>query len=170
MGGVHTFSRETRVGAPLEAVWDFHTNVDGLRALTPEFMNLEVHSVVGPDGEERPEVLREGRSIRMSIRPFGVGPRQRWVSVIHERRESEGAAMFRDEMVEGPFPEWEHTHQFFADGGGTRIVDRVEYRLPGGPLGRVASPLGVAGLEPMFRSRHRRVRRHFEGGETAAPQ
>lgn len=158
-----TYELETRVSAPLEDVWAFHSTVDGLRTVTPDFMNLEVHDVTGPDGETDPDELLEGTQLRMSIRPFGAGPRQRWTSVILERTEDDGAAMFRDRMVEGPFPSWEHTHQFFADGDGTRIVDRVEYRLPGGPLGRLVSPLGVVGMEPMFRARHRRTRAHFEG-------
>lgn len=157
-----TYERTTRVSVPLEDVWAFQSTVDGLRAVTPGFMNLEVHEVVGPDGEADPGELLEGTQLRLSIRPFGVGPRQRWTSVVLERTADDGTAMFRDRMVEGPFPEWEHTHQFFADDGGTRLVDRVEYRLPGGPLGRLVSPFGVVGMEPMFRARHRRTRAHFE--------
>lgn len=158
-----TYERTTRVAVPLEEVWAFQSTVDGLRAVTPDFLNLEVHDVVGPDGEADPEALVEGTRLRMSIRPFGAGPRQRWTSVILERTEDDGAAMFRDRMVEGPFPEWEHTHQLFADDGGTRLVDRIEYRLPGGPLGALISPLGVVGMEPMFRARHRRTREYFDG-------
>lgn len=153
-----TYERSTWVPAPLEEVWTFQSTVEGLRAVTPDFLALEVHSVVGPDDEEDQEVLREGTQLRMSIRPFGAGPRQRWTSVVLEQTEDDGAAMFRDRMLEGPFPEWEHTHQFFADDGGTRVVDRVDYRLPGGPLGRLVSPLGVVGMEPLFRARHRRTR------------
>lgn len=164
-----TFERETRVDAPLEAVWAFQSTVDGLRVVTPEFMNLEVHGVVGPDGEEDPEVLREGTRLRMSIRPFGAGSRQRWTSIVLERTEGDGVATFRDRMTEGPFPEWEHVHRFFAEDGATRVVDLVEYLLPGGPLGRLASPLGVVGMEPMFRARHRRLREHFEDRRDPEP-
>ncbi len=156
------YQRETRVRASLEDVWAFHSTVDGLDALTPGFMRLEIESVTGPDGEPDPDVLEVGSRIEMSMRPFGVLPKQRWVSVITERTERPGAAMFRDVMEEGPFPKWVHTHRFFADGDETILVDRVEYRLPGGRVGSAVSPLGWVGFEPMFRDRHRTTKRLLE--------
>jgi ligand-binding SRPBCC domain-containing protein len=157
------YQREARVGAPLSEVWDFHSNVSGLQALTPGFMNLRVESVTGPDGEPDPEVLEVGAAIDLSMRPFGVAPRQSWTSVIAEREYGVGAAMFRDAMEDGPFDRWVHTHRFFADGDGTKIRDRVEYRLPGGSMGNAASPVAVVGFEPMFRFRHRKTKEILEG-------
>ena len=159
---MRSYRRRTRVAAPFDEVWSFHSRVSGLEALTPEFVGLRVESVVGPDGERDPEVLGVGTRIRMSVRPFGVGPRQSWTSRIVEREESEGAAHFRDEMEDGPFPEWRHTHRFYSDDDGTVIVDHVEYRLPGGPLGEAAGPLAVVGFDPMFRHRHRKTGELFE--------
>lgn len=157
-----SYERETRVRAPLEDVWEFHSTVAGLESVTPDFVNLRVHEVVGPDGEPEPGILEAGSRVHASVRPFGVGPRQTWTSVIVERRRDDGAATFRDVMEDGPFPRWEHTHRFFEDGDGTRIVDHVEYQLPGGAAGRAASPLAWVGLEPLFRERHRRAREHLE--------
>lgn len=157
-----TYRRRTRVRAPLEDVWEFHSTPDGLEALTPEFLDMEVTSVVGPDGEPDPDVLEAGSRLEISVRPLGVGPRTRWVSVIDRRSERDGAASFRDVMIEGPFPEWRHTHSFFADGEETIVVDHVEYRLPGGRLGGAATPFGRLGLEGMFRYRHRRTKALLE--------
>jgi ligand-binding SRPBCC domain-containing protein len=156
------YERSTRVEAPLDEVWAFHSRITGLEALTPDFMNLRVERVVGPDGERDPEILVPGTRIEMAMRPFDVGPRQTWTSVITEREEYDGAAYFHDTMEDGPFPEWEHTHLFYADDGGTRVRDRVKYRLPGGPLGRLAEPFGDVGFEPMFVGRHRATRRKLE--------
>jgi ligand-binding SRPBCC domain-containing protein len=156
------YRRETWIDAPFEAVWEFHSTIEGLEALTPDFMHLEIDRVTGPDGDPDPEELEAGSRIEMSMRPFGVGPRQHIVSVITDRTREDGAGSFRDVMESGPFPEWEHTHQFFADGDRTRLVDRVEYRLPGGALGRAVSPLGQLGLAPMFRGRHRATKRLLE--------
>lgn len=157
-----TYRRETHVDAPFEDVWAFHSTTAGLEALTPGFMNLRVESVVGPDGDADPEELDAGSRIELSVRPLGIGPRQRVVSVIAAREYGDGAGMFRDIMESGPFAEWEHTHRFFADGDGTRLVDHVRYDLPGGALGRAVSPFGRIGLEPMFRGRHRTTKEILE--------
>lgn len=157
-----TYTRRTRVAAPLSEVWEFHSHVSGLEALTPEWMNLDVVAIRGPDGDPDPEELVVGSKVRMSARPFGVGPAQRWTSHIVEREFEGGAAVFRDEMIGGPFRKWVHTHQFYADGDETLIEDRVEYELPGGPLGRAVSPFGTVGFEPMFRYRHRKTKELLE--------
>lgn len=159
-----TYRRRVRVAAPLEEVWEFHSDIGGLEALTPGFMNLQVERVVGPDGEDDPEVLAAGTAIEMSSRPFGVGPRQSWVSRIEERETDldAGRAHFVDTMEGGPFPTWRHTHRFYERGGETVVDDEVRYELPGGALGRTASPLGWVGFEPMFRFRHRRTRELLE--------
>jgi ligand-binding SRPBCC domain-containing protein len=156
------YQREVRVDAPFDEVWDFHSRIAGLEALTPGWMNLRIESVTGPDGEADPDVLEVGARAVSSVRPFDVGPRQEWASVITAREENDGAAYFRDEMEGGPFRHWEHTHSFFADNGGTLIRDRVEYQLPLGQLGEAVGPLARAGLEPMFRFRHRKTRELLE--------
>jgi ligand-binding SRPBCC domain-containing protein len=158
-----TYRRQTRIRAPFDEVWGFHSTTDGLEALTPEFMRLEVESVTGPDGAPDPDELDAGSRIELSVRPFGIGPSQRMVSVITERTLDDEAGMFRDVMESGPFASWEHTHRFFADGDETVLVDRVEYSLPGGRVGRALSPLGRIGLAPMFRDRHRTTKRLLEG-------
>ena len=162
-----TYQRETRVHAPLDDVVAFHVRVEGLEAVTPAWLNLRVEAVRGPAGEADPETLEAGAEVRLSLRPFGVGPRQRWVSRITRREEGDGSAVLEDAMVDGPFPTWRHSHQFYAVSADETVVrDRVEYELPvvGGSLG----PVGWLGFEPMFRERHRRTRRILEGDERDA--
>jgi ligand-binding SRPBCC domain-containing protein len=181
-----TYRRTTRIPAPIDEVWAFHSTVDGLRELTPDWMNLRIGAVEGPNGERDPPALFAGSRIRMSIRPFGVVPRQRWTSRIVEREPDdgpdaespadgaaddegpdgnssiEGSAYFVDEMTDGPFRTWKHTHSFFADGDETLLADSVEYRLPFGSLGDAAGPFAKVGFEGMFRDRHRRTVARFE--------
>lgn len=157
------YRRRTRVAAPLDEVWSFYSRIEGLEALTPDWMGLSVEAARGPDGEPDPEVLEAGSRVRMSLRPFGVGPRQRWVSRITEREREAGRAWFVDRMEGGPFRAWEHTHLLFADGDETVVEDRVVYELPFGDVGRALGPLARVGLEPMFRHRHRRTRELLEG-------
>lgn len=157
-----TYERSVRVAAPFEDVWEFHSTGDGLEALTPGWMNLEIEEARGPDGELDPDVLEEEAVLTSSVRPFGVGPRQEWVSEIVAREEADGSAYFRDRMRDGPFDEWEHTHMFFTDGDETVVADSVVYEFPFGALGRLAGRFAVVGFEPMFRYRHRRTRTLLE--------
>ncbi|MFB6308776.1 MAG: SRPBCC family protein [Haloarculaceae archaeon] len=156
------YERSVRVAAPFEDVWAFHSTSDGLVALTPDFLDMRIEEEYGPDGEPDPGVLEAGSVVVSSVRPLGVGPRQRWTSEIVERREGDDEALFRDVMTEGPFREWEHTHRFVADDGATHVYDHVEYELPGGPAGRAVGPLAYVGLEPMFRYRHRKTKELLE--------
>lgn len=156
-----TYRRETRVPAPLADVWEFHSHPEGLERLTPDWMHLRVEAVRGPDGERDPEVLEAGSQIRLSVQPFGVGPRQTWVSLITEREETAGSAYFVDEMRDGPFAEWHHTHAFFADGEETVLVDTVRYALPFGVVGDAVGPVAKVGFAGMFRQRHARTREMF---------
>lgn len=157
------YTRSVRVAAPLDAVWDFHSRIDGLETLTPEWMHMRVESVRGPDGEPDPEIMAPGSVAVTSVQPFGVGPRQSWTSEIVTREREDGVARFVDEMTDGPFARWVHTHLFYAEGGETIVCDRVEYELPGGGLGRTVGPLAWVGFEPMFRYRHRKTREVLEG-------
>jgi ligand-binding SRPBCC domain-containing protein len=146
-----TYERSVRVEAPFAEVWDFHSTEEGLVALTPGWMNIRIDAVRGPDGDPDPDVLEAGSVVESSVRPFGVGPRQAWVSDIVAREHEGGSAYFRDVMSDGPFREWTHTHMFYADDGATVVRDRVEYALPFGALGDAVGPLARVGLEPMFR-------------------
>ncbi|QLG47441.1 SRPBCC family protein [Natrinema halophilum] len=157
-----TYDRETTVESTFEDVWEFNSRISGLEAVTPDWMNLRVEHVIGPDGEAHPDVLEHGSEVALSIRPFGVGPRQHWTSVITDREREEGSAYFRDEMVHGPFDRWEHTHTFYADGDRTVIRDRVQYELPLGGIGDAVAPLSKLGFEAMFRTRHRLAKARLE--------
>lgn len=161
------YERHAHVAAPLSDVWRFFSRVDGLLAVTPSWTNLRVEASRGPDGEPDPAVLVEGASVTLSVRPFGVGPRRRWTSRIVERVRRDDAAWFRDEMVDGPFPRWVHTHRFHDSGHGTVLTDRVEYRLPlvPGPASALGRPL----FEPLFAYRHRRARAILESGGGREP-
>lgn len=158
-----TYERDSWVRAPLDRVWSFHRGVDGLAALTPGWMGLRVEGVTGPDGEADPNALDPGSTVELSVRPFGIGPRRGWTSEIVARERGDGTAYFRDVLVEGPFPEWEHTHLFYADGERTRCRDRVRYRTPAGPLAPVADEAAKLGLDVVFRRRHRRLAASVEG-------
>jgi len=163
-----TYRRRTRVRAPLDEVWAFHSTIDGLEALTPGWMGLSVESVRSPEGHGDTEELVEGTEIAMASKPLGVAPETRWISRITDRREGEGYCMFRDDMLGGPFGLWIHTHEMYGDSGETVLIDTVEYELPS-PADRL-NPVAVVGFEPMFRYRHRKTKELLEESQLATTQ
>lgn len=153
-----TFRIETTFDAPLDDVWALHTTGSGLERLTPGAFDLRIESV---RGAQEDEPLPAGAEIDVSANFPGPGSRDRWTGVITTADFDGDSAVFRDEMRDGTFPTWEHTHRFDAlSDGRTRMVDRIEYRLPS-PVG-FASPLARVGLWPLFRYRHRRARSILE--------
>lgn len=152
------FERSTVVRAPLEAVWRFHTTTDGLEAVTPDWLGLAVESVANPDDAPDPDRLVAGSEVTLSFRPFGIGPRRTWTARVTRADRRAQTATIRDEMLDGPFPRWVHTHAFATVPGGTRVTDHVEYALPLGPA-RALSGLAWPAILALFVSRHRATRR-----------
>jgi ligand-binding SRPBCC domain-containing protein len=89
----------------------------------------------------------------------------RWRVIV---REFDAPYRFVDAQVRGPFARWEHRHRFAegAEGkGGTWVEDRVTYRLPLGPLGRLLHAVGAGHqVRQLFAYRDRRLRDLFGGG------
>jgi len=160
-----TYERVTRVPAPLEAVWAFHSTPDGLRELTPDWLHLRVDSIEGPE-RNQPKTLHAGTELHLSVQPLGIGPRQRWVSAITERSRGDGVARFRDEMRDGPLPKWVHTHSFYAAEEQTILHDHVEYSAG---LPAALETLFKLAFELGFRYRHRRVTALFAAQTSPVP-
>jgi len=141
------------VRAPLERVWAFHDDPLALPKVMSGPLRMHVHHV------DRP--LGPGSRILMTMQ---VGPlRQKWNVQLKERVPPH---YFTDEQIgaEGPFKRWRHTHAFEAlDGERTRVIDRLEYELPFGPLGRLADALfGRIVMAATFAARARATRRWLE--------
>lgn len=158
--GMATYRRATVVDASIDAVWAFHSGIDGLRALTPSWSGLEIESVTGPDGTVNPEMLEVGTDIEMRVRPLGRLPGPDWTSRITRRERDGDRAVFRDTMLDGPFDQWEHTHRFLAVEGTTVVYDELAYELP--RPARVATPVVHAALAALFAYRHHRTRAILE--------
>lgn len=154
------YQRQTVVDAPFERVWDFHSGISGLTAVTPDWMGLEVDAVIG-ETDDAADDLRAGTRLELSFKPLGLVPASSWTALITAREVGTDSAWFRDEMIDGPFHHWVHTHRFTAVDGGTRIQDRVEYEIPAFhilQLSGIAHPF----FELVFRDRHRRTKALLE--------
>jgi ligand-binding SRPBCC domain-containing protein len=73
-------------------------------------------------------------------------------------REYDPPYRFVDVQVRGPYARWEHRHLFLEERGGTWVEDRVTYRLPLGPVGRLVHALLVRRqLARIWEHRWRRI-------------
>lgn len=152
------FTRRSHLPVSLDAVWEFHSTVDGLTALTPAMANLRVEDLSIPDTGP---VLVEGSEMVLSAQPIPGGPRTRLRTSIVKREKTPSEAVFIDELQSGPLETWRHTHRFVASGAGTELIDDIEYRTG---YGRIADAAFKLGLRLAFADRHRRTRDILIGG------
>ena len=141
-----------------EAVFNWHARPGAFQRLTPPWAPVRLESFEGI-GEGERAVLR-----------MGPGPLAlKWVAEHHDVVDGR---QFCDRMVQGPFAHWDHTHRFEPkEGGGSRLVDHIEYELPGGGLGAAAAPyLLEPELKRQFAYRHRVTRRDLARHERYNPE
>ena len=145
----YELEREQWVPAPLESVFPFFAEATNLAELTPRWLGFRIHNP--------PAVIAEGVAIEYTIQLLRLP--LRWRSRIVRWDPPRG---FVDIQERGPYAHWHHHHTFTPLGEGVLLGDRVRYRLPLGPLGRVAHAVGVrTALCAIFDYRAARVRERF---------
>ncbi|UQA55224.1 SRPBCC family protein [Polyangium aurulentum] len=137
------FEKRTRIAAPPEAVFAFHERPDALSQLMPPWEKARII--------ERTGGLETGARTVLEAQ---IGPVKQRMVAVHTAYEK--GRMFQDTMMEGPFARWVHTHLMEPDGaGGTWLIDRIEYELPLGLLGRIGGGwFARRKIERMFAFRH----------------
>ena len=100
-------------------------------------LSVDAHTQsMGPSGEEAVAgttsgTMHLGDAVTWRARHFGIRFRMTSAITAYDR-----PRLFVDEQVRGPFASWRHEHRFEATpSGGTRMLDVVEFRSPGGPVG-----------------------------------
>lgn len=115
----------------LAEVFRFFEDARNLGRITPPWINFQI---VNPEGI----AMREGAEIDYIIRWQGLP--MKWKTLITQY---DPPRCFVDEQLRGPYSLWHHEHTFEETAEGVAIRDRVVYRLPLGPLGRIAHALMV---------------------------
>ena len=133
-------------GAP-EEIFAFFSDATNLETLTPPWLHFRVLT---------PAPIEMGVGTRIDYRLRVRGIPLRWTSRITAW---EPPHRFVDEQERGPYRRWVHEHRFEACGEGTRAVDEVEYRAPGGAL--VHRLLVKPDVERIFDYRTRELQRLF---------
>jgi ligand-binding SRPBCC domain-containing protein len=146
MSRIHILERSLVVPRPRSEVFAFFADPRNLEAITPAFLRF---SIIPPV----PTSLDVGSRIDYRLFLFGIP--FHW-----QTRIAAWVPGFRfvDVQDRGPYALWHHSHTFADVEGGTRVDDRVEYRLPLGALGAVAHPVMVRRtLARIFDHRQERV-------------
>lgn len=148
----HLLERSQLVPTPLEQTFDFFADPRNLEAITPPWLHFRIL--------DAPDRLRRGSLLRYSLRLFRIPIR--WTTEITAWDPPHG---FTDTQLRGPYRLWVHEHRLEDVGTGTRVTDRVRYRVPLGPAGRVANRLLVrAWLDEIFDYRGRRLAERLTRG------
>jgi len=147
--------REQIIRRPRAEVFEFFSDARNLERITPAFLNVRI---VTPT----PIEMKAGTLIDYRIRLFGVPLKWRTRIDVYEP-----GTMFVDRQLSGPYRTWIHTHAFSDVEGGkaTKMIDRVEYEIPFGPLGRIARLLFVRRtLERIFDHRAEVIGHRIDDG------
>ena len=120
------------VNADAAKSWAFFADASNLPKITPTWLNFTV---------DTPGTIEIGQDslIDYTIRWMGIPVKWRTRII-----DWSPPRQFIDLQIRGPYALWHHQHTFEPSAsGGTVCRDRVIYRLPFGPLGRVGHPLVV---------------------------
>ena len=135
----HRIERSQLVPLSVEDAFAFFADAYNLEALTPPWLRFRILT-------PRPIPMEKGATIEyvLTTRRLPI----RWRTEIVEWKPRR---RFVDRQVEGPFRLWGHVHTFEERHDGTLIRDTVLYRMPYGPLGKIAHRVLVArDLERIF--------------------
>lgn len=152
---MHVLERSVLLHSGAAEVWDFLATPLNLNDLTPPDLNFKILS-------ELPDKMYNGLMILYEIRIplFGT---HRWLTEIKHIHEG---VSFVDEQRIGPYKLWYHQHMIEAvTDRQTRMIDRVTYQLPFGPLGVMVHNLKVRQmLDEIFNYRTQRLYQLFGEG------
>jgi len=120
--GQYILEREMVIPRETGDVFSFFGDPRNLEAITPPWLHFKILTPM-------PLELAAGVKIVYRLRLHGIPIK--WVTKITAWEPPDG---FVDEQIRGPYTQWIHTHRFEAVPAGTRMRDRVLYRVPGGNL------------------------------------
>ncbi|GAC1536526.1 MAG: hypothetical protein NVS3B12_19580 [Acidimicrobiales bacterium] len=126
-----TIVQQTDIAAPPGTVWALLGDVRRLPEFSPSTVSID----------DAPPVLdHPGQTYTQIGRLFGKRYRSNWTV-----EEIDPGRRIRSRGTLGPGVSYTLTQELAPTAGGCRLTLTIDYRLPLGPLGRLASRLGVAG-------------------------
>lgn len=149
---LHTIRTEQFLPTDRERLWQFMSEPANLAEITPAYMRFTVLS------KDRAPIYA-GQIVEYHVRPV-AGIRLHWVTEITHVKEG---VYFVDEQRFGPYAFWHHQHHLLDAPGGMLMRDIVHYKVPLGPLGRLANRLFVhRQLQQIFNYRASTLEKIFD--------
>lgn len=145
-GGNRILEVESLLPIPLEEVFPFFAEAGNLERITPPELAFDIITPL-------PVKMAPGTVLDYRLRLAGVPFRWRSRIAVWDP-----PFRFLDEQLAGPYAEWVHLHTFEATPEGTRVRDRVRYRLPLHPPSLLVAGLVRRQLRRIFTYRTRAVR------------
>lgn len=131
------------VPATIDNTWAFFTDAQNLSRITPPWLKFSV-STDGPIEIRLDSIL----DYKISWKGLPMRWRTRIIDFSPPRQ-------FIDLQIRGPYALWHHQHSFEPNStGGVTCADRVIYKIPLGPIGRLTHALVIRNqLRDIFRYR-----------------
>lgn len=153
---------EQWVPFPIETVFQFFSNPENLPRIMPKASATRLVRLdrVPPPASTNDKAAGIGSTILTSFRVVPLLPfRAQWIARITE---FEWNHYFADVQDKGPFKNWHHRHELFAETrqgiAGTLVRDIIEYEIGFGWLGSIAESLFVRRqMEKTFAERQQRL-------------
>ena len=141
-----------QVSADVEKTWQFFSTAQNLSRITPPWLGFKVRTA-------EPITIELDTVLEYTVKALGIPVHWRTKII-----ELSPPRQFIDLQIKGPYSLWHHQHSFepVAGGGGVVCSDRVIYRIPGGPIGRLLHALVIRGqLLEIFRFRRKAIAQHL---------
>lgn len=119
-----TFRSSFVVDAPIDKVWDFYTDLHHLEVITPKEIDFKIIESTGDQITQGQTAWLSGKLLTQIT----------WKTKITSCK----PYTYVDEMSEGLFKHWKHTHVFQKiTENQTRITDEIKFELPYGYIGKL---------------------------------
>lgn len=143
----------------IHEVFPFFANAENLDKVTPPWLKFQILMPL-------PIEMKVGTKVDYQLRLHGIPIR--WRSEITEW---DPLHKFTDVQLKGPYRFWKHEHFFMAEGNQTKMMDRVEYAIPGWIFAPIVHSLFVKrDLEKIFKYRELRFLEIFNLGNATKPK
>lgn len=116
---LNTFQTEVILNAPKDEVFSFFSKAENLCLMTPNWLKIKILTPT-------PISIKKGYLIDYRIKILSIPVKWKTEITCWEPPD-----LFIDEQIKGPYKIWKHKHQFIEHNNQTKMIDRVQYQVPG---------------------------------------